>query len=51
MAKRTTEMVNPRYSKETRTYSLPGHLQGYDPEFDVVTFKEGPLKRLLGRKR
>ena len=31
--------------------SLPRHLKGYDPDFDVVTFKEGPLKRLLGRKR
>lgn len=51
MAKRVTEMVNPRHSKETRTSSLPRHLRGYDPEYDVVTFKEGPLKRLLGRKR
>jgi hypothetical protein len=31
--------------------SLPRHLRGYDPEFDVVTFTEGPLRRLLGRKR
>jgi hypothetical protein len=30
--------------------SLPRHMRGYDPEFDVHTFKEGPLSRLFNRK-
>lgn len=35
---------------ETASTRLPRHLRGYDPEFDVHTFTEGPLKRLFGRK-
>jgi len=32
------------------TPTLPRHLRGYD-EYDVHSFKEGPLKRLLSRRR
>lgn len=30
--------------------SLPRHLRGYD-EYSAHSFKEGPLTRLLGRRR
>jgi hypothetical protein len=29
----------------------PRHRRGYDPERDGVTFTEGPIARLFGRKR
>lgn len=30
--------------------TLPRHLRGHSPD-DVHTFKEGPIKRLMGRNR
>ncbi|GAB7049516.1 hypothetical protein [Catenuloplanes indicus] len=27
---------------------IPKRLQGYDPDWDVHTFTEGPIKRLFG---
>ncbi|MDP9798305.1 hypothetical protein J2S43_006817 [Catenuloplanes nepalensis] len=28
--------------------AIPKQLRGYDPDWDVHTFTEGPIKRLLG---
>jgi hypothetical protein len=51
MAKKTYgHKVDSKGRVQRTEQTLPRHLQGYDPEWDVVTFKEGPLKRLLGRK-
>ena len=51
MAKKTYGHTVGRDGKaRVQDQSLPRHLRGYDPEWDVVTFKEGPMTRLLGRK-
>jgi len=51
MAKTYGHTVSRDGKVRVRNESLPRHLRGYDPEFDVVTFTEGPIKRLFGRKR
>lgn len=52
MAKRTYGHTVSRDGKaRVQDQSLSRHLRGYDPALDVVTFTEGPFKRLLGRRR
>ncbi|MFI5935773.1 hypothetical protein [Actinoplanes sp. NPDC051494] len=43
----TTSKGRPKVVETTQ----PRHRRGYDPEYDVVTFTEGPIARLFGRKR
>ncbi len=52
MAKKT---VGHRVDRQGRVHltdaTLPRHLRGYDPEYDAHSFTEGPIKRLLSRRR
>ena len=50
--------LNPKTGKlvtagrpKVNASTLPKRLRGYDPEYDVHTFTEGPLARLLGKRR
>ena len=52
MAKREYgHRVDPKGRVKVVDNTQPRHRRGYDPEYDVVTFTEGPIARLFGRKR
>jgi hypothetical protein len=49
MGKRTfAHTVGKVHVAEVR---LPRAMRGIDPEWDVATFTEGPIRRLLNRRR
>lgn len=48
MAKKTYGMVG---GKVVDLSKLPKGMRRVDPEWDVATFKEGPLSRLFNRRR
>lgn len=52
MAKKTYEhCIDSRGRVQVRGKALPKGMRGVDPEWDVHTFTEGPIARLLNRKR